>query len=356
MSSLSVGIVGLPNVGKSTLFNALQKKQMAAVANFPFCTIEPNTGIVPVPDIRVDVLTKISKSEKKIYTTIEFTDIAGLVKGAHEGKGLGNQFLSHIREVDLIVEVVREFTQENVVHIEGRIDPEEDKEIINLELVMADLSTVEKRLETLKKKNRTGSDKLLTKTIATLEKAYNALNEEKALREVLWETEEIKILKEINPLTLKPLIYVVNIDENDIGKTQDLNDVLYLSAKTEAEIAILPEEESQEYLKEFNLNRTGLDKLIITAYRKLGLITFLTTGPDESRAWTVKQGTKAPQAAGVIHTDFEKAFIKAEIVDYNKLIQAGGFEKSREEGFMRLEGKDYVIKDGDVVYFRVQKS
>lgn len=354
--NLSVGIVGLPNVGKSTLFNALQKKQMAAVANFPFCTIEPNIGIVPVPDERVDVLAKISKSERKIYATIEFTDIAGLVKGAHEGKGLGNQFLSHIREVDLIVEVIREFTQENVVHVEGRIDPEADKKIINLELIMADLSTVEKRLETLKKKTRTGTNKLLAKTIATLEKAYNALNEEKVLREILWEPEEINILKEINPLTLKPLIYVVNINENDIGKTQDSDDVLYLSAKTEAEIAVLPEEEAQEYLNEFNLNQTGLDRLIITAYHKLGLITFLTTGPEESRAWTIKQGTKAPQAAGVIHTDFEKGFIKAEIVDYNKLIQAGGFEASREKGFMRLEGKDYAIKDGDVVYFRFQKN
>ncbi len=354
--NLSVGIVGLPNVGKSTLFNALQKKQMAAVANFPFCTIEPNTGIVPVPDNRVDVLTDISKSEKKMYATIEFTDIAGLVKGAHEGKGLGNQFLSHIREVDLIVEVVREFTQGDVVHVEGRINPEEDKKIINLELIMADLSTVEKRLETFKKKGRTDTNKQLVKSIATLEKAFNTLDKEKGLREVSWDLEEIKVLKEINPLTLKPLIYVVNIDENDIGKTQDLDDVLYLSAKTEAEIAILPEKESQEYLKEFNLSRTGLDKLIINAYSKLGLITFLTTGPDESRAWTVKQGTKAPQAAGVIHTDFEKAFIRAEVVEYDKLLQAGGFEKSKEKGFMRLEGKEYIVKDGDVVFFRIQKG
>ncbi len=392
MSNLSVGIIGLPNTGKSTLFNALLKKQVAAVANFPFTTIEPNTGIVPVPDKRLDILAKIFPADQIIPTTIEFVDIAGLVKGAHQGKGLGNQFLSHIKNVDLIAEVVRQFTNPNVPHIEGRIDPQNDREIVDLELIMADLQLVKKRLEDFERKKRLGLDKNTAKLFVLLKKIEQHLNNGKPVRKLNFTLEEKELVKELNLLTIKPIVYVINIDENRIGKNQNTDDQIFLSAQLEAEIASLPSNEAQEFLKEFKLDQSGLDKLIITAYKKLNLITFYTTTkPGEIRAWTVKKGTKAPQAAGIIHSDFEKGFIKAEVISYQDLIKVGnkndilpargraGFpsetskggrllcfnsspptegrgileaqNKAKEKGLLRIEGKDYILQDGDIIHF-----
>jgi GTP-binding protein YchF len=349
--ALSLGIIGLPNVGKSTLFNALTKKQVDA-ANYPFCTIKPNVGVVKVPDERVAKLAAMSNSAKQIYTTIEFVDIAGLVKGAHEGEGLGNQFLANIRNVDAICHVIRNFQDNNVVHVEGRIDPSSDKEIINLELIYADLASVNKRLDKISKEAKSG-DKLISKQVDTLEKIKGYLNEGQSLKQCSLTADEQALVKELNLLTSKPVIYVINSDQPaDLLLHLD-GPAIVLNAKLEAEIANLPEEEQADYIKELGLQDSGLNKLIAQAYNLLGLITFLTTGRDETRAWTVKRNTPAPQAAGVIHTDFMKNFIRAEVINWEVLLRAGSETKARELGLIRLEGKNYLVQDGDVCNFLI---
>ena len=349
--ALSLGIIGLPNVGKSTLFNALTKKQVDA-ANYPFCTIKPNVGVVKVPDERVAKLAAMSNSAKQIYTTIEFVDIAGLVKGAHEGEGLGNQFLANIRNVDAICHVIRNFQDNNVVHVEGRIDPSSDKEIINLELIYADLASVNKRLDKISKEAKSG-DKLISKQVDTLEKIKSYLNEGQSLKQCSLTADEQTLVKELNLLTSKPVIYVINSDQPaDLLLHLD-GPAIVLNAKLEAEIANLPEEEQADYIKELGLQDSGLNKLIAQAYNLLGLITFLTTGRDETRAWTVKRNTPAPQAAGVIHTDFMKNFIRAEVINWETLLRAGSETKARELGLIRLEGKNYLVQDGDVCNFLI---
>ena len=351
LMTLSLGIIGLPNVGKSTLFNALTKKQVD-VANYPFCTIEPNVGVVKVPDERVAKLAAMSNSAKQIYTTIEFVDIAGLVKGAHEGEGLGNQFLANIRNVDAICHVIRNFQDNNVVHVEGRIDPSSDKEIINLELIYADLASVNKRLDKISKEAKSG-DKLITKQVDTLEKIKSYLNEGQSLKQCSLTADEQALVKELNLLTSKPVIYVINSDQPaDLLLHLD-GPAIVLNAKLDAEIANLPEEEQADYIKELGLQDSGLNKLIAQAYNLLGLITFLTTGRDETRAWTVKRNTPAPQAAGVIHTDFMKNFIRAEVINWEVLLRAGSETKARELGLIRLEGKNYLVQDGDVCNFLI---
>lgn len=345
--SFSIGIVGLPNVGKSTLFKAITKKQ-ADAANYPFCTIDPNIGVVPVPDERLEILAKISKSKKIVPTTIEFVDIAGLVKGASQGEGLGNQFLANIRSVDAIVQVIRQFSDENVTHVSGKVDPDSDKQTIDLELILADLQTLEKRIISNQKEVHTNKkDSLALKPI--LEKLKTGLEKGKTAKDILTDQEEINSIKDLNLLTLKPMICVLNVDEDKIFQQTDY---IAISAKIEAELAELPEQEAKKYLEELKLESSGLDKLIKKSYDILDLITFITTGEMETKAWTVKRGAKAPQAAGVIHTDFEKGFIRAEVINWQDLAQAEGEAKAREKGLIKLEGKDYIVKDGDVVHFR----
>lgn len=353
--SFQIGIVGLPNVGKSTLFKALTKKQVDT-ANYPFCTIDPNVGVVAVPDFRLEQLAKVSNSEKIIPTTIEFVDIAGLVKNAHQGEGLGNQFLANIREVDAIVEVIREFKDKNVIHVEGSIDPKRDQDIIHLELIMADLQTVLKRINSAEHEAKSGSKDAL-KLLNTLNSLKNILNQGKLASEASLSEEEKKSVKELSLLTIKPIIYVKNIDEKQstVNNQQSTinNNSIAINAKLEAELAELPETELKDYLKELSIEKTGLDKLIMASYQILDLITFLTSGPKESRAWTIKKGIKAPEAAGVIHTDFEKNFIRAEVCHWQDFVKWGGEVGVKEKGLMRLEGKDYVVQDGDTIYFRV---
>lgn len=349
--SFSLGIVGLPNVGKSTLFQALTKNKVDA-ANYPFCTIDPNVGVVAVPDERLEKLSVMSSSAKIVATTIEFVDIAGLVKGASTGEGLGNKFLAHIRETDAIVQVVRHFTDSNVIHVGGKIDPEDDKQVINLELILADLETVTKHLSKVVSKMKGAYEKELDQEKIVISKAKDVLEQEKLLSGEIWSEEEFKILKQLNLLSLKPIIYLYNIAENDLNK--DLNlaaNSLSICAKLEAELAELDEAEAQNYLQELGIKNTGLNNLIQTSYKLLNLITFITTGPEETKAWTITQGTKAPQAAGVIHTDFAKGFIRAEVINCHDLLKAGSWTKAKELGLMRMEGKEYVMQDGDTVHF-----
>ena len=374
--SLSVGIVGLPNVGKSTLFNALTRSKQADAQNYPFCTIDPNVGVVEVPDARLQKLAEISKSQKIIPTVIQFVDIAGLVKGASEGEGLGNKFLSHIREVDAIVQVVRSFSDSNVTHVNNKVNPQEDADIINLELALADLQTVTKKLDTVKRNAKGAAAKDWQKQIELFTGVEAQLQAGKPARDLEYNEDETLWMKELQLLTMKPMLYVVNVDEanvtspivipteveeslssslRDPSATLGMTDApqIEISAKLEAELADLSAEEAKDYLKELGLEETGLDKLITASYKLLDLITFLTSGEPETRAWTVKRGAKAPEAAGVIHTDFVKGFVKADVVNWQDFVAAGGWNKIKETGKMRLEGKDYVLQDGDVCYFHI---
>ena len=360
---MKLGVVGLPNVGKSTLFNAITQAG-AQAANYPFCTIEPNVGMVAVPDHRLDVLAEMYHPEKYTPATVEFVDIAGLVRGASRGEGLGNKFLSHIREVDAIVHVVRCFEDENVVHVDGSIDPIRDMETINLELIFADLETIEKRIDHNKKLQKTGDKKIIAEG-ALLERIKAHLESGKPVRNMETSEAEAETIQQLFLLTTKPVIYVANISEDDIGNNDNPHvkamyrqaaeehaEAITVCARLEEEVAELSLDEKKAFLEEMGIEEAGLDKLIKACYRLLGLISFLTAGPKEVRAWTIRNGDRAPQAAGKIHSDFEKGFIRAEIVPYDTLVELGSMQACKEKGLVRSEGKEYVMQDGDVTLFR----
>lgn len=359
---MKIGIVGLPNVGKSTLFNSITNAG-AECANYPFCTIEPNVGIVPVPDERLEVLGKMYETEKITHAVIEFVDIAGLVKGASKGEGLGNKFLSHIRETDAILEVVRCFDDSNIIHVNGSVDPIRDIETINYELELADLETVNKRIERAAKLAK--GDKAYIDEENAFKKVRETLEQGKPARTTDLNEEEKKLIKDAFLITMKPVLYVANISEDDIGKEDneyvkkvteyaknDNAEVIKLSAKIEEDLSTLENDEKSEMLEALGLEESGLDKVVRASYDLLGLMSYLTAGKKEVRAWTIKKGTKAPQAAGKIHTDFERGFIKAEIVSYNDLIDNGSMQKAKEKGLVRMEGKDYIMQEGDIVEFK----
>lgn len=353
--SLKIGIVGLPNVGKSTLFNALTKSNAAAAENYPFCTLTPNTGVVPVPDERIQILADIVKTTKLIPATVEFVDIAGLVAGAHKGEGLGNQFLSHIREVDAIAMVVRCFADSNVIHVAGSVDPKRDIDIIQLELILADLQSTEKLIANAERAIKTG-DKIAPITLTALKKIKEELDNEQLASVANLTDDEREATKFIQLLTQKPLLYIGNVAEDDLTKNPtDFNlptDAVLISAKIEAELASLSDEEQTEYLESLGLKESGLVRLIHQAYQTLGLQSYFTAGPQEVRAWTIHKGWTAPQAAGVIHTDFEKGFIRAEVMAYSDLATLRSEQKVKEAGKLRIEGKEYIVKEGDVLHFR----
>ena len=362
--SLKAGIVGLPNVGKSTLFNAITKAG-ALAANYPFATIEPNVGTVIVPDKRLDKLNEMYNPKKLVPTTFEFTDIAGLVKGASNGEGLGNKFLSHIREVDAIVEVVRCFEDAEITHVEGKIDPIRDIEIINTELILADLEIVENRISKIEKKAETTKEKSAVLELGALRKAKEALLQGTALRSVEFTEDEYAVMSSFNFITLKKIIYAANVNEEDAIEgcnefTKQVEEyaqkenakVIVMCAKLECELSELQDEERMMFMEDMGLKESGLDMLVTATYDLLGLKTFFTSGEDECRAWTFKDGMKAPQCAGIIHTDFEKGFIKAEIMSYDDLANLGSEKAVQEAGKLRLEGKEYIMKDGDICYFR----
>lgn len=364
MSNLEVGIVGLPNVGKSTLFNAITKAG-AEAANYPFCTIEPNVGVVDVPDERLGKLLAMYRSKRIIPASVRFVDIAGLVKGAAQGEGLGNKFLAHIRQVDAVAQVVRCFSDDNITHVEGGLDPLRDIEIINTELCLADLDTVEKRAERVQKLLKSG-DKKAQAELNILSRIKEMLEQALPARRVEMSADEAALVRDLNLLTLKPILFVANVGEDEVAAPdanphvqkvreyacQEGAAVIAVSAKVESEIAELPDEDAGEFLQELGLDESGLDKLIKASFQLLGLITFLTAGEQEVRAWTITSGTKAPAAGGKIHSDIERGFIRAEIVSFDELMAAGSQAAAREKGQVRLEGKEYVMKDGDVTYFR----
>ncbi|MGF1485548.1 MAG: redox-regulated ATPase YchF [Prochloraceae cyanobacterium] len=359
---LRAGIVGLPNVGKSTLFNALVANAKAEAANFPFCTIEPNVGVVSVPDERLDVLAKISSSKQIVPTRIEFVDIAGLVKGASKGEGLGNQFLANIREVDAIVQVVRCFDSEDIIHVSGSIDPVRDIEVINLELVLADLAQVERRIQRVRKQAK--NDKDAAVELALLEKLVPSLDEGKLVRQIELSEDEAEIIKPLNLLTAKPVIYAANVSDEELATgnqwveqvkklaAAENAQLVVVSAQVESELVELSDEEREDFLASLGVSEGGLKSLIKATYELLGLRTYLTTGEKETRAWTIRVGMKAPQAAGVIHSDLERGFIRAETISYKDLVESGGMSVAKEKGLIRSEGKEYIVREGDVILFR----
>jgi len=349
--SFSIGIVGLPNVGKSTLFKALTNKQVN-ISNYPFCTIDPNVGCVSVPDKRLDELTKVLKPQKVLPTTIEFVDIAGLVKGAHKGEGLGNKFLAHIREVDAILHLVRDFAKENITHVSGKIDAEDDKQTVNLELIFADLETIKKHSEKLTKLVH-GQDKEAAKKLEVLNKIKADLEQEKLVSEINLSDDEKELLEDVNLLTIKPVIYVINVSENDLQKSYP--DFVTISAQIESELSELADGDKKEFLDDLKLSESGLNQLIKKSYEVLNLVTFFTFQNGILQAWTVEKDTLVPKAGGKIHGDFEKGFIKAEIINWEDLVEVGNEQVARDKGLIKTEGKNYVVQDGDVIHFRFAK-